>query len=283
MGVSISGLHTKPGGKATYRVMRYSIQMQMRDVGTRYRIKAWSLNKRNPKTATEIFSNPLRCESSFDHREISQSLSESFALGDGIENRASFRTGQPSHSTPMHHPNQEIQDTSSYSHLSSGETHEQQRVLVREPLPPDVPRGASPGQSVATPRLRSQLEKRQAGAEMERFAVELPAFADDAMAVMRGSKRKRTARTQGSQFLDPATPLQSPLREVRTRQRQSTDSTVEFNEGDPRPKGGKFPTPCSGFCYLLVLMFRKAVGHVFSDIMLARKARQAARNVWTLV
>jgi len=89
MGINISGLHLKRAkNKPTMRVQRYSFQMEMSDVGTTYRIKAWSLEKKRIRSATPVFSESYHREASFDREETSTGLAKSFSLGDGLEEPA---------------------------------------------------------------------------------------------------------------------------------------------------------------------------------------------------
>jgi hypothetical protein len=84
MGVHIAGLQVRERKGKRYRVLHYSIQMELKDVSTRYWIKAWSLKNKRAKTAVPIVSSPMISESLFDRQKISQNLLKSFELGSGI-------------------------------------------------------------------------------------------------------------------------------------------------------------------------------------------------------
>jgi hypothetical protein len=84
MGVHIAGLQVRKRKCKRYRVLHYSIQMELKDVSTRYWIKAWSLQNKRAKTAVSIVSSPMISESLIDRQKISQNLLKSFELGSGI-------------------------------------------------------------------------------------------------------------------------------------------------------------------------------------------------------
>jgi hypothetical protein len=84
MGVNIAGLQVRERKGKRYRILRYSIQMELKDVSTRYWIKAWSFKSKRTKTAVPIVSPPENGESLFDRQKISQNLLKSFELGSGI-------------------------------------------------------------------------------------------------------------------------------------------------------------------------------------------------------
>ncbi|TAQ85863.1 hypothetical protein B7494_g5806 [Chlorociboria aeruginascens] len=85
MGVAITGLQEiRRNNRATYRVLHYSIQMQMSEVGTKYWIKAWSLKNKRPESATAVLSKPVEFRSLFTQDAISENLDHSFKLGPAI-------------------------------------------------------------------------------------------------------------------------------------------------------------------------------------------------------
>lgn len=84
IGVSVGGLQIKRSQHGSlYKIIHYSIQMQMREVGTKYWIKAWSLNN---KSRQVVFSDAIERQTVFGPHEIERSLnlSESRKLGSGI-------------------------------------------------------------------------------------------------------------------------------------------------------------------------------------------------------
>lgn len=84
-GVSILGLEEKRlMRQPAYRVLRYSIQMQLRKVETIYWIKAYALKKKSAKTAIPMLSKPIRRDAILQDGEMSLNLSESFRFGKGL-------------------------------------------------------------------------------------------------------------------------------------------------------------------------------------------------------
>ena len=69
-----------------YRDLHYSIQMQMREVGTKYWIKAWSPSTKGRKNMKVVFSDATERQTLFGLHEIERSsnLSESRRFGSGL-------------------------------------------------------------------------------------------------------------------------------------------------------------------------------------------------------
>jgi hypothetical protein len=76
-------------GKAKQlRVLRYAIQLQMREVGTKYWVKTWSWTKpyRTKGRVRQILSSePSDREALFTSQEISRNLAVSYDLGPGMK------------------------------------------------------------------------------------------------------------------------------------------------------------------------------------------------------
>jgi hypothetical protein len=89
VGLPLEDLKVKrPKRGRAHRELRYSILMQLKEVSTKYWIKAWSLRKPevgcvkpSPRAWT---SAPTERNALFTRQEISKSLSESFKLGKGL-------------------------------------------------------------------------------------------------------------------------------------------------------------------------------------------------------
>jgi hypothetical protein len=67
-----------------YKILKYSIQLQMKETGTKYWAKMWSSEKMKSKTGMSVWSlsEPAERKALFTAQAISQSLAESFELDD---------------------------------------------------------------------------------------------------------------------------------------------------------------------------------------------------------
>jgi hypothetical protein len=127
MGVHIAGLQVRERKGKRYRVLHYSIQMELNDVSTRYWIKAWSLRNKLAKTAVPIVSSPMISESLFDRQKISQNLLKSFELGSGIGKSQVPREVVESKG---HHLARGQERPSDMSHRFSSPRFEQRRAMA---------------------------------------------------------------------------------------------------------------------------------------------------------
>lgn len=78
--------HTQKG--KTYVSLRYSLQMQMQEVGTTYFIKAWSWTapwKKGGRVLVVLRSRAHERAAVFETQQISENLSMSYALGPGTQ------------------------------------------------------------------------------------------------------------------------------------------------------------------------------------------------------
>ncbi|KAF4630327.1 hypothetical protein G7Y89_g7810 [Cudoniella acicularis] len=91
MGVRFGNLAVKIRNRVLiWRDLRYSIQVMLEMGSTKVWIKAWDLEKmHNTKTATAKVSEAAITKAIFDHEKISESLLQSFRLGNGISRPAS--------------------------------------------------------------------------------------------------------------------------------------------------------------------------------------------------
>jgi hypothetical protein len=75
------------GKAAPLRVLRYAIQMEMREVGTKYWVKTWSWTKpykTKGRVRQILCSEPSDREALFTPQEISRNLAVSYDLGPGM-------------------------------------------------------------------------------------------------------------------------------------------------------------------------------------------------------
>jgi hypothetical protein len=69
------------------RILRYAIQIEMREVGTKYWVKTWSWTKpykTKGRVRQILFSEPSDREALFTPQEISRNLAVSYDLGPGM-------------------------------------------------------------------------------------------------------------------------------------------------------------------------------------------------------
>jgi len=89
MGVNLNTLEVSYDCKnvKTFRVLRYAIQMQMREVGTNYWVKTWSWTKpakTKGRVRQVLLSAAHEHQALFSSQEISQNLAASYDLGPGM-------------------------------------------------------------------------------------------------------------------------------------------------------------------------------------------------------
>lgn len=84
-GADLNDLDTKlmEDGKQ-YKILKYSIQLQAKETGTKYWAKMWSSDKMKRKIGTSVWSlsKPAERKALFTAQAISQSLADSFELED---------------------------------------------------------------------------------------------------------------------------------------------------------------------------------------------------------
>lgn len=207
-------------GKLRYKILRYSFQMQMREVGTKYWIKAWSLNNKNKKQITAVLSEATERQALFQPQEISHNLSESRKLGSGIRSE-----DDPSdHDFPMEPQELNQQSSQSFQHIVSSS---QTGAIIARRQPEDNVPSPSATAGFQPPSLVTYAENLEGD--------NLPVTS--AKSTLPSNTRKRNASADGARQLF-RTFSRSPLN-IRPTQRQSIESNSEYSLGAPRNNDGQ--------------------------------------------
>jgi hypothetical protein len=273
MGVQIGGLQVRKRNGRSYRVLRYSIRMQLKEVGTKYWIKAWSLNSKRMDTAVPIDSKKLDCESIFDTHEISQNLSRSFELGSGVENPPSHLPERFPNFIPQPQSSHEVQRRPSFSPLSLERPNEQLRPVERQQLGSSAhPR--PPLHAEGSHVLQQQLKEGQV--RPHAAASELSLLARNANAVLAHLGRKKTAPSEEARTTRHSRPSKIPL--PRVAPRQSADSGIESAEDGALKIGSKSHKPVRPMWSQVLTLIKLAIAAGF-ERRLAQRNCLSARNV----
>jgi hypothetical protein len=195
--------------------------MQMREVGTKYWIKAWSLNNKNKKKITAVLSEATERQALFQSQEISHNLSESRKLGSGIH-----FDDDPSddHDFPMEPQELNQQSSRSIQHIVS---LPQAAAIIAHRQPEDNVPSPFTTASFQPPNLVTYAEN----LERDYLPVTL------ARSTLSSNPRKRSASADGARQLF-RTFSRSPLN-IRPTKRQSIESNCEYSLGAPRNNGGQ--------------------------------------------
>jgi hypothetical protein len=271
MGVQIGGLQVRKRNGRSYRVLRYSIRMQLKEVGTKYWIKAWSLNNKRMDTAVPIDSKKLGCESIFDTHEISQNLSRSFELGSGVGNPPSHLPERFPNFIPQPQSSHEVQRRPSFSPLSPERPNEQLRPVGRQQLGSSAhPR--PPSHAEGSHALQQQLKEGQVRPHAAASELSLPA--GDANAVLARLGRKKTAPSEKARR--HSRPSKIPL--PRVAPRQSAETGIEPGEDVALQIGSKSHKPVRPVWSQVLTLIKLAIAAGF-ERRLAQRNCLSARNV----
>jgi hypothetical protein len=207
----------RPWKQPPYRTLRYSIQMQLREVGTNYWIKAYYLDNKKEKKYASVRSEATERQALFHAQEISQNLSQSRKLGSGIR----FE-GDPADDVDVSTELQQPHQTTSNSEQSRPADSISTCGMSKESVPSPDPIAGEPA-----PRFVQYPSKLDSGIYPSTLAT--PGFPPN--------PKKRTASGESPrQRLHKFS--KNPLN-IRPTQRQSIESSGEYSLGTRRNNGGK--------------------------------------------
>jgi hypothetical protein len=215
IGIALDGLDPMTDKKKILcRILHYSIQMQMREVGTEYWIKIWSFAKSHNGDSEELITHrfqALKRDRIFGSQGLSRNLAESYRLGSGLEKSKTSESGNA---------------TGSFQVLEGSISNRPESPSVNRPVDWSQFRDeTNPVQSSAVNGSSSSSEK-------------LNLRTPPAPPVSTASGVKRTAPSDGGRGKLQAN-SQSPLRATRPTQRQIHKGSVEYSLGASRNNGGK--------------------------------------------
>lgn len=184
-----------------FRVLRYAIQMQMREVGTKYWVKTWSWTKpakTKGRVQQILLSEADECQALFTPQEISRNLAASYDLGPGMRKEAGNEDGE---SRRAHQHDKGAKDPSTAHSLANQALHVESSSRIASTIVVDQ---APHGNHTSAPSS---------------------SFRHDLL----------SAQWDFSQYRQQS---HSPLRTVRPSQRQSIEGNAEYSIGAPRNNGG---------------------------------------------
>jgi hypothetical protein len=219
-GIALERLEKRPDKNGILcRVLHYSIQMQMREVGTKYWVKVWSFflspGGDHEALTAHCFQAKER-DAVFASQHLSQNLAESYRLAPGLEEREIRAGGNAAASSQvLKNPNS------------------------NRPESPSLPRRVDLSQfQDRTDRAQSSLVNESSVSNKRPSHQTPPAPPVSTLTTSTVSGAKRTASTHGGRGKLQAN-SQSPLRTSQPTQRLSTKSGVEYSLGASRHSGGK--------------------------------------------
>jgi hypothetical protein len=217
----------RPKDRPTYRILRYSIQMQMKEVGTKYWVKLWWWKEGQTKRYRELvtsLSEPQERLALFNSQEISRGLSISYKFGAGTRLEG------------------EIDRTEANNQLnrqrSDNPGQKSDRVVDAtgpsiQPRSPIVEHILSQLSNIESEQSQSSPSPRAPR------ALVAPMLSMTAQNALSDLQKKRTTSTPDPLADMSPSPSQSSLKFIRPTKRQSTENCVEYSVGAPRNSGGK--------------------------------------------
>jgi hypothetical protein len=191
--------------------------MQLREVGTKYWVKAWSLDNKSRQRVKAVVSEATERQALFQPQEISQNLSESRKLGSGICSEVDANDDLSMESQGL-----EFLFSRPSPHAASSPMAQKQQVGNVQPSSP----ATGIQQPMPTPVPENLWRK------------SLPTASSITIQV---NPRKRSVSTEGASqpFREFS---RSPL-SIRPTQGQSAESNGEYSLGAPRNNGGEIYYP----------------------------------------
>jgi hypothetical protein len=254
-GFPVSELEARGRGKLQYKALHYSLQMQLREVGTKYWIKAWYKSKTQIRA---VLSEATERQALFQSQEISHNLSESHELGSGIRSEEDL---SDDHDLPMGSQKLSQQGSGPFQHIAeptAADAITKQKKPQDNVLSPSTTTIFQPPSSVSYP------------ANLEGDSIP----ATSGRSTLPSNPRKRRGSTEGAR--QPFREFSKSPMNIRPTQRQSIESNSEYSLGAPRNNGGKRYTACSKSMFLLTCA--QAAGLAHSEISNANRESQNAHS-----
>ena len=224
VGIETRDLEVKrPKRGQSHRELRYSILMQLKEVSTKYWIKAWSLQRpkvgRGKPEPKASLSSPTEREALFTCQEISKSLSESFKLGKGLSKDA----GVKEDALDLARERLQLRREAASS---------------RKPSAPSLPPRSS--DHTIQSAEKSTTASNMSDAKHSNSAQPVPISSlGEYVSVQTSSIAQRTP-AQGRPTLGALHSSTNPHREIGLSPRPSTEKKIECGVGARRINGGEF-------------------------------------------